>query len=131
MISFKEFLLEYGRQEFWLSPDCELIKVNRHIEYVGDVIGKGHFEVRTWADGGQRDYYLDGKEVPMPDMYEYAYRKGWVRVVETSNTIHFSFLNSVSIKPKQLKFLKDLALEKGKSIWNATANRPVAENVLP
>lgn len=85
-------------QSFWLSPANRLFNVGEHYELLPTILGASWNKEKASDD---YDYIIE--------RYHDAYAKGWVRLVIALGEI--MYVGNPS--SKQLKELKDLAIEKG------------------
>lgn len=90
---YREIIESFGNSiiAYLLSPHASLIKVNDHSEYM---IDKG---------------ILDFED----EDYQKAFNKGWVRVAQTSPNLYYQGKPTT----KQLKELKDFAIERGLNLY--------------
>ena len=112
-----------GYPAWWLSPGSRLI----------DAKDKGHAETaRTLI---LPSVLKPGETIPKDDaeLYDLMFAKGYVRVMKNTamNSIHFDHdpvrtIQSSNGFRQQVKFLKDMAIDKGNKLFDDTMNRPIS-----
>lgn len=100
-----------GAQNYWIYPDGDLRKVDDHIQYAVSEIG------------------LDGQKFARPDdIYDYIYKKGFVRVVEQPASIYFTYNRSRHPDRTQFMVLYGMAQDKNKNLVDGETQKVIIKN---
>jgi hypothetical protein len=113
-----------GATNYWLSADGELIKVQDHIDYaVKNFNTPYHIDPDEYSPMN-----LDGSIPEENDVYDSVFQMGYVRVVEDSANIYFTY--SLAKKPNKDQFLAlyDLANDKNKNLVDGETDKVIINN---
>jgi len=100
-----------GAQNYWIYPDGDLRKVDDHIQHVVSEIG------------------LDGQKFASPDdIYEFIYKKGFIRVVEQPSAIYFTYNRSRHPDRTQFMTLYGMAQDKNKNLVDGETQKVIIKN---
>ena len=102
-----------GALNYWLTPDAKLLKVDNHMNYAADNFNLGYSSTR------------DG--IP-EDVYSRSYKLGYIRVVEDSSTIYFSYTLNKKPSKEQFIVLFNLAQDKNKNLVDGETQKVIAQN---
>jgi hypothetical protein len=122
---YENFILNEiaGATNYWLSSDGELIKVEDHIDYAVK-----NFNTPFHIDP---DEYIpmnsDGSIAEENDVYDAVFQMGYVRVVEDSANIYFTY--SLSKKPNRNQFmtLYEFAQNKNKNLIDGETDKVIVK----
>jgi len=139
-----------GIEMFWMTPGSRMIEVQNHVRWLlSNVKLSGKFNVTMkpeytkgkklpdWFDLDDIDYTpfnVVDKSGKIPDVHEivgYALSIGYIKIhVEDETTLFFCYSPGrvMDISKKQMKEIKDFAMENGYSITDGTTNRPLTDD---
>lgn len=98
-----------GAINYWLDPYGNLIKVDYHIQYAIN-----NFDVE-WDENEHT-------------VYTRVYNKGYIRIVENSDTIYFTYNLSKKPNKEQFMALYDLAEDKNKNLVDGVTSKIIIKN---
>lgn len=112
MIKLKSLLLEIMfAKNYWVLPDGEIVEVDDHINWFTDNVDSPYFH-----DEDGMPTMEDGSICEPEDVYEVAYKMGYVRLVkphEEEYPLSVDFDRNKSPTNLQLRNIRDLAIENG------------------
>ena len=123
---YENFILNEiaGATNYWLLPDGKLIKVYDHIDYAVKNLNTP-FTIDP-------DEYIpvnsDGSIAEPDEVYDVVFQMGYVRIVEDSANIYFTY--SLSKKPSRDQFmaLYELAQDKNKNLIDGETDKIIVKH---
>lgn len=102
-----------GAINYWITPDGELERVYNHMDYADENI-----DLEDLEDQGQT----------MDEIYDQAYKLGYIRIVENPSNIYFSYNISIRPSKKQFVVMFNLANDKRKNLVDGETQKVIVQN---
>ncbi len=112
-----------GAKNFWMLPNGKIEDVGDHLDWYLDNVDSEWFK-----DDKGFPICSDGSIAEPEDVYDDAYKKGYVRLVKepvADTPLGFEYNRSRPPTPNQMKNLKDFAIENEWTLFDDTIRRHV------
>lgn len=103
-----------GAVNYWLYPDGQLVKVADHMNHIIDDLHYGY-------SGNMGKLDVDA-------VYKTAYNDGYIRVVEDTANVYFTYKVSKHPSKAQFKSLYDLAMDRNKNLVDGETGKVIVTN---
>lgn len=114
-------ILDY--RNFWVLPNATIEEVDDHLNWFTDNV-----ETEFYHDEDGIPTYQDGTIAEPGDVYEMAGSMGYIRItkaLEDNGPFEFDYIRSVPPTQRQMKAMKDLAIENGVELKDLVTGRMV------
>lgn len=113
-----------GALNYWIDPKGNLIPTENHTEYVINNLDTPYQQLGGgWIKDTTTDEYVWEETI-----YEFAYKLGFIRVVQDSTTIYFTYNRSRHPDKTQFMTLYGMAQDKNKNLVDGETQKVIIKN---